>query len=77
MELDKDDDRVFAAYGRAMLAAQMLEFEVFQLANLVTRTPQQFEQAMRKVETRLAAPTSRLGKDVAALPESLKASRTT
>jgi hypothetical protein len=55
-----------------MLAAQMLEFEVFQLANLVAKTPQQFEQAMRKVETRLAAPTSRLAKDVAALPESLK-----
>jgi len=72
MELDEDDDRVFAAYGRAMLAAQMLEFEVFQLANLVAKTPQQFEQAMRKVETRLAAPTSRLAKDVAALPESLK-----
>jgi hypothetical protein len=72
MELDEDDDHVFSAYGRAMLAAQMLEFEVFELANLVARTPQQFEQAMRKIETRLAAPSSRLAKDVAALPESLK-----
>lgn len=68
MELDDDDAPVFAAYGRAMLAAQLLEFEVFQLANLVAKTPQQFEQAMRKVEARLAAPTSRLAKDVATLP---------
>jgi hypothetical protein len=72
MELDDDDGLVFAAYGRAMLAAQMLEFEVFQLANLDAKTPQQFEQAMKKLEARLAAPTSRLAKDVAALPEPLR-----
>jgi hypothetical protein len=72
MELDDDDGLVFAAYGRAMLAAQMLEFEVFQLANLVAKTPQQSEQAIKKLEARLAAPTSRLAKDVAALPEHLR-----
>jgi hypothetical protein len=72
MELDDDDGLVFAAYGRAMLAAQMLEFEVFQLANLEAKTPQQFEQAIKKLEARLAAPTSRLAKDVAALPEQLR-----
>src|SRR3954447_4556250 len=72
MELDDDDGLVFAAYGRAMLAAQMLEFEVFQLANLDAKTPQQFEQAMKKLEARLAAPTSRLAKDVAALPEPVR-----
>lgn len=72
MELDDDDRLVFAAYGRAMLAAQMLEFEVFQLANLNAKTPQHFEQAMKKLEARLAAPTSRLAKDVAAVPEPLR-----
>jgi hypothetical protein len=72
MDLDEDDQRVFAAYGRAMLAAQMLEFEVFQLANLLAKTPQQFEQAMSKLEARLAAPTSRLAQDIAALPAGLK-----
>jgi hypothetical protein len=55
-----------------MPAAQTLEFEVVRLANLNAKTPQQFEQAIKKLEARLAAPTSRLAKDVAALPEPLR-----
>lgn len=72
MNIDEEDDRVFAAYGRAMLAAQLLEFEVFRLANLEAKTPQQFEQAMSKLGRRLATPTSRLARDAGALPATLK-----
>lgn len=47
---------VFLRYSRAMLAAQLLEFTVFQLTHLKKKTPQDMERATRKLEGLLKQP---------------------
>ena len=47
---------VFLRYSRTMLAAQLLEFTVFQLAHLRKTTPKDMERALRKLEGLLKQP---------------------
>jgi len=43
-DLDREDLRTLLLYGRAMLSGQVLEFSVFQLAQLDQRSPTDFER---------------------------------
>ena len=47
---------VFLRYSRTMLAAQLLEFTVFQLTHLQKKTPKDMERAIRKLEGLLKQP---------------------
>lgn len=47
---------VFLCYSRTMLAAQLLEFTVFQLTHLERKTPKDMERAIRKLEGLLKQP---------------------
>lgn len=47
---------VLARYGRTMMAAQLLEFSVFQLTHLKKKTPADLEKAMKKLEGLLKQP---------------------
>ena len=54
--LDAGDLAVFRAYGEAMLAAQLLEFTIFQLAHLERNTPADLNRALRQIEGLLRQP---------------------
>jgi|SRR5690349_20641459 len=64
---------VFLRYSRTMLAAQLLEFTVFQLTHLKKKTPKDMERAIRQLEGLLKQPSKdaskRLGLDSALLAD--------
>jgi len=55
-DLDREDLRTLLLYGRAMLSGQVLEFSVFQLAQLDQRSPTDFERSMSQIEGLLKQP---------------------
>jgi hypothetical protein len=56
-DLDSDGWTVLAAFGRAMLSAQLLEFTVFQVSHLDRKTPKAWERALAQIEGLLKQPT--------------------
>lgn len=48
---------VFLRYSRTMLAAQLLEFTVFQLTHLKKKSPKDMDRALRKLEGLLKQPS--------------------
>jgi len=71
-DLDRDDLRVLGLYGRAMLSAQLLEFSIFQLAQLQRGSPNDFEKAFRRLEGLLKQPRGDQAKKLAQLSEEMR-----
>ena len=73
ISIDREDVRVLVLYGRAMLAAQLLEFSVFQLTHLERKSPKDMERAMRQIDGLLKQPSRDAAKGLARLPEHIRA----
>jgi hypothetical protein len=52
-DADAIDERIYALYGRAMHSAQLLEFSIFQLAQLAAELPDDMDAALRKIDKML------------------------
>jgi hypothetical protein len=71
MEIEHDDIRIFANFGRAMCSAQLLDFTVFQLAHLDKRSPKDMDRATRQIEGLLKQPTGDQAKTISDLDPDL------
>lgn len=66
-----NEQKVFLAYAQTMMALQLLEFSVFQLAQLDRKTPNGVERAMKKIEGLLVQPKRDQAKNLKGLPDDL------
>src|SRR5689334_17698187 len=71
-KLDEEDWKVLALFGRAMLSAQLLEFSIFELAQMERPPAQDIERALRRIEGLLKQPSKDQARGLRDLPESLR-----